>query len=53
MPIVESLVPLVEPLRVRVYFVVVYVRGALLTLSKPKIEALGGLGKITKALVTH
>jgi len=28
-------------------------RGALLTLSKPKLEALGGLGTMTKALVTH
>ena len=53
MPIVESLVPLVEPLRVSVYFVVVCVRGALFTLSNLKLEALGGLGTMTKSLVTH
>ena len=28
-------------------------RGSLLTLSKPKIEAIGGLGRMKKALVTH
>ena len=32
---------------------VVCVRGALLTLSKPNLEALGGLGTMTKSLVTH
>ena len=52
MPTVESLVPLVELLRVSVYFVVVCVRGSLLTLSKTKLEALGGLGKMEKSLVT-
>ena len=49
---VESLVPLVEPLRVSVYFVVVCVIGALLTLSKPNIEYLGGLGTMEKSMVT-
>ena len=48
MPTVESLVPLMEPLRVTIYFVAIYFRGSLLTLSKPKLEALGGLGKIKK-----
>ena len=40
MAIVESLVPLVDPLRVSVYFVGFLVRGALLTLSKPNLETL-------------
>ena len=50
------LVPFVEPLRVSVWFVlfaVVCVKGALLTLSKPKIVALGGLGTMEKSLVTY
>ena len=50
------LVPFVEPLRVSVWFVlfvVVCAKGALLTLSKPKIEALGGLVTMEKSLVTH
>ena len=50
------LVPFVEPLRVSVWFVlfvVIYVKRALLTLPKSKIEALGGLGTMEKALVTH
>ena len=45
--------PLVEPLRVSVYVVVVCVTRALLTLSKPKLEALGGLGTMAKSLVTQ
>ena len=35
------------------FIVVVYVRGALLTLYKPKIEALGGLVTMAEALATH
>ena len=53
MPIVESLVLLVEPLRVSVLFVDVCVIGALLTLSKTKLEALGNLGTMSKAMVSH
>ena len=33
--------------------IVVGVKGVLLWLSKPKHEALGGLGTMAKALVTH
>ena len=33
--------------------IVVRVKGVLLWLSKPKLEALGGLGTMAKALVTH
>ena len=45
------LVPFVDPLRVSVWFVlfvVVCVKGSLLTMSKPKIESLGGLGTMEK-----
>ena len=49
MPIVEPL----EPLRVSVWFVVVCVRGALLTLFKSNIVSLGGLGTMEKSLVSH
>ena len=50
------LVPFVEPQRFIIWFVlfvVICVKGALLTLSKPKIEALGGFGTMEKSLVTH
>ena len=50
------LVYFVEPLRVIFWLVlvlVVCVKGALLTLSKPKIEALGSIGTMEKTLVTH
>ena len=50
------LVPFVEPLRVSVWFVlfvVVCVKGDLLTLSKLNIEALEGLGTMEKSMVTH
>ena len=43
MPTIESLVPLVDSLRVSVYFVVVCARGALLTLSKPSLKPLEAL----------
>ena len=33
--------------------IVVKVKGVLLWLSKPKLEALGGLGTVAKALVAH
>ena len=47
------LVPLVEPLRVTIWYEVVGVKGYLLNLSKPKSEALGVLGKMEKSLDTH
>ena len=54
--ILVVLLPFMEPLRVSawfVLFVVICVNGALLTLSKPKIESLGGLGTMEKSLITH
>ena len=47
MRVLVLLVPFVDPLRVSVWFVlfvVVCVKGSLLTLSKSKIKSLGGLG---------
>ena len=50
------LVPFAKPLRVSVWFVlfvVICVKGVLLTLSNPKLEALGCLGTMEKSMVTH
>ena len=48
-----ALVPLDEPLRVSSWYVVVGVKGGLLTLSKPKSEAHGVLETMAKALSTN
>ena len=47
-----ALVPLDEPLRVSSWYVVVSVKRDLLTLSKPKYEALRALGIMEKSLWT-